>query len=68
MARKQPFKRYLSCGDCGREIVATKGAWRCPHCDFDNRPIARGFAESRYETEVADANVFEIESIKRKRS
>jgi hypothetical protein len=36
--RRREFRRFLSCGNCAREIVVVKGAWACPHCGHDNRP------------------------------
>ena len=52
--RRKPFKRHLTCENCGREIVVLKKRWLCPYCRADNRQTDHRYLgkENPYNTGV----------------
>ena len=50
---KKPFKRFMACLNCSREIVVTKGHWTCPYCGADCRPVDHRGKSSLEDTGIA---------------
>lgn len=47
----------MSCENCGREIVAMPGHWRCPYCGWNNSHVTWG-GHVRYDDDLDTGEAF----------